>query len=288
MTGFGRCLLENDGLAQHWEVKSVNGRHLEIKWRLPVTMRGLEMRLEKTARRFAARGRIEISLHLGAPPDGVAASLDLKLAGAMLESLQSLARVRGDVFTPDYNALLPVPQIWNKMDEEPDESIVFRVEEGLTLALEDWNESRAAEGRLLEADLLMRIERLENWTGVLTERAPEIREERAEALRERIAETLTLTAAEVDENRLLQEMVILADRLDVSEELTRLTAHLIRLRELLRDGTDVGRRLDFTLQECFREINTCGSKLPDVSISRLVVDIKNELEKCREQAQNLE
>jgi uncharacterized protein (TIGR00255 family) len=286
MTGFGRCLLENDDLAQHWEVRSVNGRHLELKWRLPVTVRGLETRLEKTARRFAVRGRVEISLNLRAQSAGTAACFDTDLAGAMLDSLQTFAGRRGDVFRPEYNALLSIPQLWTDTDDEADESLVSHLEEGLILALEDWNESRAAEGRALEADLLTRIGRLEAWTGLLAERSPEIREERVEALRDKLAEILAPT--EVDEGRLLQEVVILADRLDVSEELTRISAHLARLRELLRDGADVGRRLDFTLQECFREINTCGSKLPDIALSRIVVDVKNELEKCREQAQNLE
>jgi uncharacterized protein (TIGR00255 family) len=285
MTGFGRCLLENDDLSQHWEVKSVNGRHLEIKWRLPMTVRGLETRLEKTARRYAARGRVEISLNLRTTRTATA-SFNTDLAGAMLESLGTLAKKRGDIYSPDYNILLTVPELWTETDDEPDEGIVGRLEEGLVLALEDWNESRSAEGRLLEADMLLRLEQLEEWLGLLTERAPEIREERLESLKERLDEALA--GAETDESRFLQEVVILADKLDVSEELTRLTAHLARLRELLRDGIDAGRRLDFTLQECFREINTCGSKLPDINISRLVVDVKNELEKCREQAQNLE
>ncbi|MDR2743882.1 MAG: YicC family protein [Desulfovibrio sp.] len=286
MTGFGRCLLENDHLAQHWEVRSVNGRHLEVKWHLPAAVRGLEARLEKTARRFAMRGRVEISLNLRSQPAGAPACFDAGLAGAMLDSLQTFAGKRGDVFTPEYNALLSIPHLWAETDDEPDESIVAHLEEGLTLALEDWNESRATEGRALETDLLTRIKRLEDWMGQLAERAPEIREERAETLRDRLAEILAPT--EVDESRFLQEVGILADRLDVSEELTRFSAHLTRLRELLRDEADVGRRLDFTLQECFREINTCGSKLPDIVLSRIVVDVKNELEKCREQAQNLE
>lgn len=93
---------------------------------------------------------------------------------------------------------------------------------------------------------------------------------------------------ELDENRFLQEVAYMADRLDVSEELTRLGAHMNRLREIVSQGGDVGRRLDFTLQECFREVTTCGNKIQDLQISRLIVDLKNELEKCREQVQNLE
>ena len=128
----------------------------------------------------------------------------------------------------------------------------------------------------------------QEWREVIAGRAPEIKEERAQALRERLAEALAAAGQELEEGRFLQEITLLADRLDVSEELTRLDTHLERLRELLEAGKDAGRRLDFTLQECFREINTCGNKLPDVQLSRLVVDFKNELEKCREQVQNLE
>ncbi len=118
-----------------------------------------------------------------------------------------------------------------------------------------------------------RILRMEEWTGLIAERAPAIKEERVSLLRERLGEALAQSGQELEETRLLQEVVILADRLDVSEELTRLNTHLERLRNLLQSG---------------REINTCGNKLPDVQLSRLVVDFKNELEKCREQVQNLE
>ena len=162
------------------------------------------------------------------------------------------------------------------------------LEEGLALALEDWNEARSAEGRSLATDMHSRILRMEEWTGLIAERAPSIKEERANALRDRLSEALAQSGQELEEGRFLQEAVILADRLDVSEELTRLNTHLSRLHDLLQSGGDAGRRLDFTLQECFREINTCGNKLPDVQLSRMVVDFKNELEKCREQVQNLE
>ncbi|BAV92181.1 YicC/YloC family endoribonuclease [Candidatus Desulfovibrio trichonymphae] len=288
MTGFGRCLLEHADGTQQWEVKSVNSRYLEVRWRLPVTAHGLEPRLEKVTRRFVVRGRVDISLDLRSSSATTAPCFDAGLARAMLESLQRLAAERGESFIPDYNALFSVPQLWSGADDEPDEGVVSHLEEGLTLALEDWNEARALEGGALGADMLSRILRMEEWTGLIAERAPIIREERLDALRERLGEAFASSGRDMEDPRLLQEVVFLADRLDVSEELTRLGTHLERLRELLQNGGDVGRRLDFTLQECFREINTCGSKLPDIQLSRLVVDFKNELEKCREQVQNLE
>lgn len=289
MTGFGRCLVENAQITQQWEVKSVNSRHLDLKWRLPVAVRSLEPRLEKVVRRFASRGRVDVSLILqyaaGLTP---AQRFDATQAATMLDSLQELAVARNEAFTPDYNALLQISSLWGDNGEELDETMTTSLEEGLSLALEDWNEARAAEGRSLATDMHSRILRMEEWTGLIAERAPAIKEERANTLRERLGEALAQYGQELGEGRFLQEVVILADRLDVTEELTRLNTHLERLRNLLQSGGDAGRRLDFTLQECFREINTCGNKLPDVQLSRLVVDFKNELEKCREQVQNLE
>jgi uncharacterized protein (TIGR00255 family) len=129
---------------------------------------------------------------------------------------------------------------------------------------------------------------MEEWLERIRERAPYVKEERFVAVRERVSELLERYGQELEEGRFLQEITLMADRLDVTEELTRLGAHLERLRELFSLGADAGRKLDFTLQECFREIATCGNKIQDVQVSRLVVDLKNELEKCREQVQNVE
>jgi len=289
MTGFGRCMAEDEKFLQQWEIRSVNSRHLDLKWRLPMVARGLETRLEKIVRRFAQRGRVEISLGLKRV-GGVqaAADFDAQQAAAMLDALAGFARNRGDGFVPDYNALLGLSGLWGDNSSEVDEELRARLEAGLDTALRDWNEARAREGRALAADLHCRILRMEEWLARIEERAPAVKEERRRQVRERLQEALQSLNAELDEGRFLQEFVILCDKLDVSEELTRLRTHLERLRELLDAGDDVGRRLDFTLQECFREISTCGNKAQDVQLSRLVVDVKNELEKCREQVQNLE
>ncbi len=289
MTGFGRCLTETPQCTQQWEIKSVNSRHLDLKWRLPAAVRSLEARLEKVVRAHAARGRVDVSLMLqfraGAAPEPC---FDSTQASAMLDVLEQLASTRGEVYTPDYSALLQLPALWGDTADELDEDVVRQMEEGLVMALEDWNESRAAEGRALAQDMNARILRMQEWLEVIAQRAPAIREERMAILRDRLSEILNSMDGELDEGRFLQEVVILTDKLDVTEELTRLRTHLDRLSELLTAGKDAGRRLDFTLQECFREINTCGNKTPDVQLSRLVVDFKNELEKCREQVQNLE
>lgn len=289
MTGFGRCFLEDERANQQWEIKSVNGRYLDLKWRLPAIARYLEPKFEKVARRYALRGRVEISLSLQFPAGHAPVpAFDSQQAGAMLDALISLAKARGDIFTPDYSALMTQANLWGEPEIDDLEDISAMLEAGLATALEDWNESRAVEGERLGKDLQSRLGQMREWTQMVSQAAPGLKEEKIQLLRERLATILASSDFELSEDRFLQEVVILADRLDVSEELTRLDAHLDRMRQILADGRDVGKKLDFTLQECFREINTCGNKVQDADISRLVVDFKNELEKCREQAQNLE
>ena len=251
MTGFGRCVMEDADWTQTWEIRSVNNRHLDLKWRLPLQAR--ESRLERVVRRFAARGRMEITLTL--QQRGAAANLrfDAAQASAMLDQVAALADLHGDTFEPDYNALFAIPTLWERESEDGDDEMEERLEEGLIAALEDWNESRETEGAALARDMTSRIAQMEEWVSRIDERAPEIKEERFAVLRERLSEALAAVNG-----------------------------------DLLEIGTDAGRRLDFTLQECFREIATCGNKIQDAQTSRLVVDFKNELEKCREQVQNLE
>lgn len=288
MTGFGRFQRDDGAWVQTWEVRSVNGRYLDPKWKLPAPARGLEARLEKVLRRHAARGRVEICLTLQNGGGAAQIRFDAPQAAALLDTLAEFARWRGEAFVPDYAALLNVPSLWGGGAESVDAELTEHLESGLAAALEDWNASRRTEGEQLAADLQSRFSRMEEWVGLMEQRAPAIKEERFRQVRERLAEVLAALGGELEEARFLQEMVIMADRLDVSEELTRLRSHLARLKDLLRVGEDAGRKLDFTLQECFREINTCGNKIQDADISRLVVDFKNELEKCREQVQNLE
>lgn len=289
MTGFGRCFVEDARVSQQWEIRSVNGRHLDIKWRLPLLARYLEPALEKVARRYALRGRLEITLSLQfAPGASPRPDFDDQQASAMLDALRMLAEARGETFTPDYSRLLLMPALWGEPQIDEAEDLSALLEQGLATALEDWDESRAAEGEKLGRDLTSRIGQMREWTATLCEAAPAVREEHIQRLRDRLTAALAQSELDLPEDRFLQEIVLLADRLDVSEELTRLDAHLERMLQLVRDGRDAGRKLDFTLQECFREINTCGNKIQDADLSRLVVDFKNELEKCREQAQNLE
>ncbi len=289
MTGFGRCLVEDVDFVQQWEVRSVNGKHLDIRWRIPNSVRSLQAKLDKCARKFAMRGRVDISLVLQYRADAERSLyFDSAQANAMLHALEKLSQKRNEVFTPNYSLLLNIPALWDGTEEDHEEHMADRLEEGLCLAMEDWNESRSTEGAALAIDMHSRLLRMESWVDIIEERMPGIKEEKMNTVRERISDMLSTHDVDFDEGRFLQEVVMLGDKLDVTEEITRLRSHLLRLNELLKLHKDVGRKLDFTLQECFREVNTCGNKIPDVQLSPLVVDLKNELEKCREQAQNIE
>lgn len=289
MTGFGRCVVEDSDWTQTWEIKSVNSRYLDLKWRLPLIARSLEQKFEKIVRKYASRGRVELNLTIQQiESQATPLCFNESQALSMLKAITELAKVRGDTFSPDYMQLLSVSSLWEKIEDENDNNIEGRLEEGLIAALEDWNESRETEGSILYKDLSQRISKLKEWLSQIEDQAPCIKEERFLQLKERISEALEKAGGLLEETRFLQEIVIHTDKLDVTEELTRLSSHLDRLYEILGKGSDVGRRLDFTLQECFREISTCGNKIQDAQISKVVVEFKNELEKCREQVQNLE
>lgn len=282
-------MLEDAGVSQAWEIRSVNSRNLDIKWRLPVAVRALEPVLERIVRSQATRGRLDISLFLNITrEDTPPMAFNRQLAEDMLAELSSFAESVNESFTPDFNRFMNISSLWEDQTLEPGEEVAGLLEQGLLEALNDWNDSRQREAKALEKDIVSRLLRMQEWASAIEQRAPEIKEERFAALHERIDHILERHKLELEEGRFLQEIALLADRLDVSEELTRLNAHMELLHDLLRQGSDTGRRMDFTIQECMREITTCGNKIQDAQVQHIVVDFKNELEKCREQVQNLE
>ncbi|GAB7082127.1 YicC/YloC family endoribonuclease [Megalodesulfovibrio paquesii] len=294
MTGYGRHQDPADSarpFRQEWEVRSVNSRHLDCKWRLPQMVRALEPALEKVLRRFASRGRIELTLHLAVDdPAFLGMRLNRPVALAMLEEIASLARSQGHAFMPDYSRLLHLPVCWDEDRAAGNPALQQALEAGLAAALTAWNDSRRQEGAVLAADITQRVALVREVSRELAELTPQVVAQKQQVLSERLSQCLSQCTppGELDEARFAQEAALLADRLDVSEELTRLGAHLDLLEQILKDGGEIGKKLDFTLQEAFREINTLGNKSQHAGVSRLVVTVKAELEKCREQVQNIE
>ncbi len=293
MTGFGRTVLNDEKYAIVVEVRSVNGKILDIKWRLPSLIRHFESNFDKIVRQYASRGRVDITISLQCLEKSEDLNFDHNRAKNMLQIVTDFAKSENADFSPDYNRLFSISSLWNSSEDEANaektnEDLLIILQNALKSALTDWNSSRQIEAQSLGQDLQKRFQNMQNWLKQIEEKAPIIKEQRFVSVKERLQEVLLSLDSSLDETRFLQEMVILSDKLDVSEEVARLYSHFERLDSLLADGEEIGRKLDFTLQECFREINTCGNKIQDAKISILVVDFKNELEKCREQVQNLE
>jgi uncharacterized protein (TIGR00255 family) len=289
MTGFGRHESITEEFSHVWEIRSVNNRFLDMKWRMPSVLRSLETRFEKILRKNAARGRVDVSLSVETRSAALlGVSLNTAQAGAMLDQLRALAKEQGVDFAPDMNRLLSASHLWRDDSAEPDPALAASLEAGLTKALADWNASRRVEGGELARDLKERFARLRVLAASVGERVPLVLKDKQAATAKRLNALVAQAGMTFTEERLAQEVAVLADRLDVSEEITRLAAHLDRLEEAVSSAGEAGKRLDFLIQEAFREINTCGNKAQDVELSRLTVEFKVELEKCREQVQNLE
>jgi len=296
MTGFGSALVQDDLGRQSWEVRTVNARYLEIRWRLPGFCRRLEHVWEKIARSYLSRGRVEVSLDLRlSRPDVVCPILDTAQALGMLKQVRALADQMKISFQPDLNQLFAQATFWRDPSGDLPDLLVDSLTRGLREALNDVQESRSREGQILREDILARLESMRRIAKSIHEqvvsRAPKRMQdmrERVDLLLKNVSQGLETPPVVLDEPRLLQEIALIADRLDVSEELTRLFAHVEESVRILTELPDPGRRLDFLFQECLREITTCGNKTQDADISRDVVSFKAELEKCREQVQNLE
>jgi uncharacterized protein (TIGR00255 family) len=244
---------------------------------------------EKTIRSYAARGRVELFLKIQiTDPDLLDLELDVTMLEAMIAQLDRMAGKHDHCFTPNYNAFLSMPSLWKDSGTPPDPQFARDVHNGLVAALKDWNHCRSQEGQALLEDLLARIEILKSIVLEIHDVSKEIVKDRFALVQERINQLLEQVQVQIDESRMLQELAILADKLDVSEELTRLDAHLSSIEQVLASGGEMGRKLDFLLQECFREINTCANKVQKHEIGSRTVTFKAELEKCREQVQNLE
>lgn len=289
MTGYGSEVLNTESWTISWEIKSVNSRYLDLKWRVPHTLYFMQGKWEKQLRSFASRGRVDISLNLRIhDPEVLGLTFDQTMAKAMLSQLKDFSQNSGFNFTPDLNIFLKNPSMWQEDKKNISAQLEDDLEKSLINALKNWNETRKNEGNLLLNDISERLSILNNLSLKLQDLAPDNTQSRFNDLKQRLGKLTEELSMEIDENRLLQELTIMADRLDVSEEITRLKAHLSSMEELLDKHAEIGRKLDFILQETFREINTCANKCQNTHMSRIAVDFKAELEKCREQTQNLE
>jgi uncharacterized protein (TIGR00255 family) len=287
MTGYGQGTASGETFTVTVDLRSVNNRNLDIHWRAPQDLASLEISLKKQIQAALARGRVDVTISFSQTADS-AYELNRPLIRGYLEALRVMREEFGLAGDADLATITRLPNVMlpKTTTNTLNDAVVQGVEVALTQALAALVAMRAVEGHELQKELLARVERIEKQLVTIESGADGIVDAYREKLRRRVAELLDKTS--IDETRLAQEVAYLAERSDITEEITRLKSHIIQLRELLSGDGEIGKKLDFLLQETNREANTILSKSAELSICDAAIEIKTEVEKLREQANNVE
>ena len=288
MTGFGTGRSRAGDEEISVEVRAVNHKHLEVKVRLPRELSALEPAVLKSVRARLVRGAVDVVVRRSASTaTGAVPTVDVAMARAWREALRAVARAVDMADVPTTSQIAALPAVI-RMEEAVTDlgKAEAALENALAEALDALVLMREREGRALEVDLASRLARVATLTAEVAVLAPRTVEAYRARLHERVAELLK--GAPVDEARLVQEVALFAERTDVAEEATRLQAHLEAFRSFLASAEPAGRRMDFLVQEMHREVNTTGSKSQSTEVSTRIVELKAELERIREQVQNVE
>ncbi len=288
MTGFGRGEKSNDEWKFSLEMRAVNHRFCEIAVRMPRAFMQLEDNIRRKAKTRIARGKIDIFVNIdNVGNKDYTVKVDKGLAIAYHRAIKDLQEDTGIGGGIEVEHLINLPGIVEVKENEYDVDELWPlVDQAMDDALEQLISMRESEGAELAADLFKRSEKIQTYAGRIEARSPLVVEEYKKKLQLRLQELLE--DGSVDSERLALEVVVFADKCDITEELVRLRSHLSQLDDCLEGPSPVGRKLDFLAQELLREINTIGSKANDAEIGGLVVELKSELEKIREQIQNIE
>jgi uncharacterized protein (TIGR00255 family) len=287
MTGYGQGAAAGDAFKVTIDLRSVNNRNLDVHWRAPQELAALEIPLKKQVQAVVSRGRVDVTINF-TQTEAATYELNRPMIRGYLEALRVMREEFGLAGEADLATIARLPNVLQPAGEDHKlgEAVVQGVEAALTQALAALIAMRAVEGHELQKELLARVERIEGHLGVIEANSSSIVEAYREKLRKRLSELLENVA--VDETRLAQEVAYLAERSDITEETARLKSHLAQLRELLGAEGEIGKKLDFLLQEVNREANTILSKSAELAICDAAIEIKTEVEKLREQAQNVE
>ncbi|MBN2517147.1 MAG: YicC family protein [Deltaproteobacteria bacterium] len=290
MTGYGRAKSVLDGKNFVVETKSVNHRNMEIIVRLPGILNALEIEIKKKINEIIFRGRVEVNIRT---ETDLSSELEEKLYVnlPLIRTYYSLLNQIRDELDLKEEITLDMLSRLNNAFYYPETELNLEetwkhLEKILGEAIDSLVEMREKEGELLYRDFISRADTIKNFLSTLKSRAPHVILEYKKRLEERVAELTD--SLDIDESRMSQEIAIMTEKSDITEEIVRFESHLIQFREMLESVGAVGRKMDFLLQEMHREINTIGSKSNDFEISLNVIEIKSELAKMREQAQNVE
>jgi len=288
MTGFGKGTVEQDGWEFTSEIKSLNNRYLDVNIRLPRNLSYLEADMRKLVQQNISRGRIDFTLlFVNAESDSIEVNLNQELAKAYLDCVRRLVEkfhLKNDLSVSTF-INLPDMIITRRKDENA-EVLNKLALQSLQQALTNLELMKMDEGKKLKANIVERLRFVENFLVKIEQRAPALVEEYRHRLKDRLKDLLSKT--ELEESRFNMEVVFFAEKSSIAEEIVRLYSHIFQFEKILEAGGSVGRKLDFLVQEMNREINTIGSKVSDLIVVNMVVEIKSEIEKIREQIQNIE
>lgn len=288
MTGYGMALLKSENYMTKVEVKSVNSRYLELNLRVPKDFMAIEDKIRQIIKSKLKRGKVDLYLSYDVTsPDLQELSLNKDLAKAYyrdMEDLRKMLEIDEKITLRDIVLLEGV--LKKSSTNETDKELLSQVLKTVEEAVENLDEMRKVEGENLKIDLENKIVNVEEFVGEIKTLAPKVIEENEKKFTENIYERLK--EEDLDLPRLTTELAIMADKLSIDEEITRLTSHISQFNGIIKDKDSVGRKLDFLLQEFNREANTIGSKTTSSEILKLVVSLKSEIEKIREQIQNIE
>ncbi len=288
MTGFGRGEEQAGGRVWTAEIRCVNHRFLDLKIKLPRGYGELEDRIRQKVMGHHHRGRVDLNLTVnGDFSDLMKVRVNVDLARTYQHALTKIGKELGVDETLNLDMLASYPDVLVREQESEDLDAVWQVvDKALTDALAQCEAMRNGEGMSLQTDLSSRLQVFEKTVSKVEAMVPVLLKQRQEVLKERLEKLLG--SVQLDPMRLSQEVAILADKTDVTEELVRLRSHIEQFRKFLEEDGAVGRKLDFLIQEFLREVNTLASKISDANIAHLSVELKGELEKMREQVQNIE
>ncbi len=288
ISGFGRVSTDVENETVTIEVNAVNHRFLECSFRLPGVWASLETDLRNVVKKNVARGKVTISMRRGRGATGrPVISFDRENAQQYIDASRELAHMMPSTEALSLDVLAQMDGVF--FQEEPEQDIETTkkvIIQALNDAVAQLNQAREQEGEVLAKDVAERIAEMRDALAVVEGRLPELAEAHAQRLRDRVAELNSDVG--IAEERLAMELALMADKMDVNEEVVRLNSHFDQVLNLLGQDEPIGRDLNFLAQELQREINTLGSKLRDSDVTREVLRLKSELEKLREQAQNIE
>jgi uncharacterized protein (TIGR00255 family) len=290
MTGFGRGAASGDGFAVGVEIKTVNNRYLDVHLRAPQELNSIEMDIRKRVKSRLSRGRVDLNISLDRTGSEASYEINQSIVSAYVDALREIQRqfnLSGDI---DVTSVARLPGALSSPRDEMNEEMVGGVEAAIDQALDSLEQMRSAEGEALAEEMRGRLSRIEAAIPIIESAAVGLTESYRLRLHKRITELVSREgqAIELDTGRLAQEVAYLADRSDITEELARLRSHVDQFREAIGAEDEVGKRLDFLLQEFNREANTVLSKSTEIPIKDAALAIKAEVEKLREQVQNVE